>query len=137
MAEREKGQWDVYYNSLKSFIITFLIRWLNNLQWILIGWFIKFSVPTFQALILITRRGNLLYHDWGCTSIYRPLTYPFRSQKASRQKLCDQSIGCLVDVLGELSNTFSLNKRCTKKYKETKIKEPKKNKFGRTNEHLH
>ena len=50
-----------------------------GLQWILIGCFIKFSVQTFQPLILITRMGNFLYHYWGCTSIYRPLSYPLRS----------------------------------------------------------
>ena len=36
----------------------------------------------FQLLIVIYRRGNFCNHFcnhyWGCTSIYRPLSYPFR-----------------------------------------------------------
>ena len=34
-----------------------------------------------QALILTyrNRRGNFVYHRWGCTLIYWPLSYPFRS----------------------------------------------------------
>ena len=59
----------------------FLMCWLNNFEdfyWVLIGWFIKFSVQTFQPIILIYRRGNFKYHK-GCTLIYRPLSYPFRS----------------------------------------------------------
>ncbi len=45
----------------------------------LIGCFIKSSVQPFQPLILIYRRDNIVYYHWGCTSIYRPLSYPFRS----------------------------------------------------------
>ena len=37
------------------------------------------SVLTFQPLIVIYRRVNLVYNHWGRTSIFRPLTYPFRS----------------------------------------------------------
>ena len=40
----------------------FLIRWLHNFRdiyLILIGWFIKFSVQTFQTLIVIYKRGIL------------------------------------------------------------------------------
>ena len=47
----------------------------------LIGCSIKSSVQTFQPLVVIYRRGNFMYQNyWGCTSIYRPLSYPFRSQ---------------------------------------------------------
>ena len=46
---------------------------------ILIGCFIKLSVQTFKPLIVIYRRGNLVYLHLGCISINRPLTYPFRS----------------------------------------------------------
>ena len=45
----------------------------------LIGWFIKSSVHTFLPLILIYWRGNFVCKYWGCTSIYRPLSYPFKS----------------------------------------------------------
>ena len=56
----------------------FLILWLNNFEdfWgILIGWFMKLSVQTFQPLISIYRRVNFVYHHWA--SIYQPLSYPF------------------------------------------------------------
>ena len=59
-----------------------LIRLLNNFwdfNWILIDWFIKLSVQTFQLLILIYRRFNFVFHHWRCTLICRPLSYPFRS----------------------------------------------------------
>ena len=42
-----------------------------------IGWFIKLSVQTFQPLIVIY--SNFVYHSWVRTSIYRPLSYLFRS----------------------------------------------------------
>ena len=45
---------------------------------ILIGWFIKLSVRKFQPLILIYWRDDYAYQYWGCTSIYRPLSYSFR-----------------------------------------------------------
>ncbi len=35
--------------------------------------------PSFQPLILIYRRRSFMYPHWGCTSIYPPLFYPFRS----------------------------------------------------------
>ena len=45
-----------------------------------LGWCIKLSVQKFQPLILIYKRDDILVnHDWGCTSIYRQLSYPFRS----------------------------------------------------------
>ena len=46
--------------------------------WILIGWSIKLSVQTFQALIEIEKRGNFVYHHWRYTSIYRPFSYPLK-----------------------------------------------------------
>ncbi len=33
----------------------------------------------FQPLIVIDRMGDFMYHHWGCTSFYRPLSYLFRS----------------------------------------------------------
>ena len=46
-------------------------------QWILKGWFIKLILTN----NCIYRRKNFVYDHWGCTitSIYRPLSYPFRS----------------------------------------------------------
>ena len=54
LAERERGQWAVYYTSPQSFIITFsysLAYQLWGLYWILICWFIKLSVQVFQPII--------------------------------------------------------------------------------------
>ena len=39
--------------------------------------YIKLGVQTFQPLIVIYLRVNLVNHYWGCTSIYRPLSYPW------------------------------------------------------------
>ena len=39
-------------------------------HWIWIGWSIMLSAQTFQQLIVIYRKCNIV---WGCTSIYRPL----------------------------------------------------------------
>ncbi len=52
---------------------------LWELYQILIAWFIKLSVQTFQPQIVIYSRGNFVYHHWGCKSIYRLLFYPLRS----------------------------------------------------------
>ena len=74
-----EGTMGCLFTSPKSLIIMFSYRWLNNFYWIVIGWFIKLSVQTFQPLIVINRRDNFVYHYWECTSIYLPLSYPFRS----------------------------------------------------------
>ena len=50
----------------KVLLKRFLIRWLNNfgdIYKILNGWFIKLSVQTFQSLIEIYRRSNLVYQQ--------------------------------------------------------------------------
>ena len=41
----------------------------------------KLSVQTFKLLIVPTDRDilSLVYQQWVCTSIYWPLSYPFRS----------------------------------------------------------
>ena len=72
---RMRGHWAIYYTSPQS-----LIRWLNifgDFYWIYVGMFIKLSVQTFQPLNVMYRRSNFVYHLWRCTSIYRPLSYPF------------------------------------------------------------
>ncbi len=58
---REEG--DIFFCSL-AYQLWGLLK-------ILIGWFIKLSVTvqTFQPLISINRRGNFVYHLWGCKSI--------------------------------------------------------------------
>ena len=75
-----------FMSILQIFIImlsTSLASQLWGLYWILIGWFLKLSVPPFQLLILIYRRGNFVDHHWGCTSIYLSLSFPFRSPPSS------------------------------------------------------
>ena len=78
-----RGHWTVYYTIPQSFMIT--ISYLMAYQpWglllNLIGWFIKLSFRAFQPLIVIYRRSNFVYQNWWCTSIYRPLSYPFISR---------------------------------------------------------
>ena len=69
----------VYYTSPQSIQRFLFVGSLVTYYWILIGWFFKLSVQMCQRLIVIYRRGNFVYHPWGCTSIYRSLSYPFRS----------------------------------------------------------
>ena len=80
---RGRGHWAVYYTIPQSFMIPFFIRWLiifGNFYWTYISWFIQLRVQTFQIIfVLFNRRGNFVYHHWGCTSIYRPVSYTFRS----------------------------------------------------------
>ena len=60
-------------------MITFSYSLAYQLQGLLLNCeFLKLSVQTLQPLIVIFRRGNFLYNHWGCTSIYRQLSYPFR-----------------------------------------------------------
>ena len=75
----ERGHWAVFYTSPQSFKITFfLLVGLTTLviYCMLIGWL---SVKTFQPLIVIFIMGNFVYRHWGCTSMYRLLSYRLRS----------------------------------------------------------
>ena len=75
--QRERKQWTVYCTSPQSFKV-FLICWLNNFgTFTELVVFFKFSIQTYQPL-LNYRRGDFVYHPWGCTLIYRPLSYPIR-----------------------------------------------------------
>ena len=47
--------------------------------WISIDCFIQLFVQTLKTLIVIYRMGNFVCHLWEFTSIYRQLSYPFRS----------------------------------------------------------
>ena len=90
----------VYYTSPQSFKISFLfvdLKTLGTFNKFLIGWFIKLSVLTFQPLIEIYRRGNFVYHHSGYTSIYRPLSYPFRSLPCKRVKVSETTSICIVE----------------------------------------
>ena len=81
----------------QCFLITFSVSF-GTFYLILIGWFIRVSIYTFQTLILIYSRGNFLFEYY--TSIYRSLSYPFRSLKIV---LC-VFMECLI-----LPNTCGLN----------------------------
>ena len=62
-----RGHWAAYYNIPQSFKIHFLFVWLSNFgdyYLILIGWFIKLSVQTFQPIFVIYRRGNFVNHPF-------------------------------------------------------------------------
>ena len=70
----QRGYLAVYYTSPQSLVIKFLIH--GDSYWIVIGWFIKLSVNTFQPIIVIFRKDSIVYHHWGCKSTYWPLSYP-------------------------------------------------------------
>ena len=79
---REGGNIGLFTLVFKVLWKGFLICWLNNFgkfYWILISWFIKLSVQTFQPLIVIYNRRNFVYPHRGCTSMYWPLSYLFKS----------------------------------------------------------
>ena len=74
----------VYSTSIRTMgknclLLKSIIKIVWGLLLNLIGWLIKISVQTFQPIIIIYRRGNFVYHLRECTSIYRSLSYPFRS----------------------------------------------------------
>jgi len=69
-----------YFVHLNDNLVSVLRGFFTSEEFsIWIGWFIKLSVHTFQTIIVIYRMGNFVYHHWRCTSIYRPLSYSFRS----------------------------------------------------------
>ena len=81
---REGGEIGLFITLVPKVLwLRFLIRWLNNfgdLHWKLIGWMVNSAkCQTFQQLFVIYRRGNFVNYNWGCTLIYRSLSYPFRS----------------------------------------------------------
>ena len=67
--------------SPKFYINGFLFVRLTTLgtliEFLYLCCFIMFSIIV-STIILINRRVNFVYHHWGCTSIYRPLSYPIR-----------------------------------------------------------
>ena len=75
-----RGQWAVYYTSSKNF-------YNNVFKFVTLGTFIDFwlvgsfslAAKRFNPPIVYYKRGNFVYHHWIYTSIYRPLSYPFRS----------------------------------------------------------
>ena len=67
--------------SPKFYINGFLFVRLTTLgtliEFLYLCCFIMFSIIV-STIILINRRVNFVYHHWGRTSIYRPLSYPIR-----------------------------------------------------------
>ena len=77
-----RGHWPVYHTSPQSFIMTLFTLFVSSttLRTLLnFGLLFKLSHQTFQPLIVIYITGHFVYHHWNCSSIYRPLSYPFRS----------------------------------------------------------
>ena len=65
--QRERGQWAVYYTRYSP-------KFYNN-----VFLFVDLTTLGTKPLILIYRRGNFVCHHCWYTSIYQPLSYPFRS----------------------------------------------------------
>ena len=71
-----------------NIFIYLLTQQIWGLLLILIGRVIKLSVQAFQSLIVIYRRGNFVYHNLGCASILRLLSYPW----------CNYNDECRVEI---------------------------------------
>ena len=75
-----RGQWAVYYTSSQKF-------YNNVFKFVTLGTFIDFWLvgsfslvaKRFNPPIVYYKRGNFVYHHLIYTSIYRPLSYPFKS----------------------------------------------------------
>ena len=76
-----RGHWAVYYTRPRKFYnnVYLFVQQLWELLLCLIGLSIKLIFKTFKSIIVIYRRGNFMYHYWGCTSIYQSSSYPFKS----------------------------------------------------------
>ena len=72
MCQRGRGHWVVYYTGSQSFVIKLAYQ-----LWGL--WFVGLLSWMTKPLIVIYRRVNFVFHNWECTLIYRPLSFPFRS----------------------------------------------------------
>ena len=64
-----------FYYNVFLFVGLSTVGTLVNFTWIVQ---IISSVQMFQSLIVMYRRGNFVYHHWGCTAIKRQKSYPFR-----------------------------------------------------------
>ena len=65
------------------------------------------SFQTFQPLILIYRRNNFVYHLWGCTLIYQPLSYPFGSMHALGESQRFVKVCVLISINANLQYKIS------------------------------
>ena len=74
---REK-HWAVNYTNPQSFKISFSYSLAQQLWGFLLNfdWFVHWNkCPNIEPLIV---KGNFLFHHGGCTSIYPPLSYPWK-----------------------------------------------------------
>ena len=61
------------------FFLFFLIRWLNRLGDFIKFWLVGLLHWVFKRFNFTLQKGYFVYYHWGYTTIYRPLSYPFRS----------------------------------------------------------
>ena len=81
---REEGNIILYIIQVpKVFKQVFLFTGLKTLDTFIKPWMV--GVQTFQSMILIYKTGNVIYHNWGCKSIYRLLlSYPLWSLRNTK-----------------------------------------------------
>ena len=68
------GLWTVNYTATQSFIHVIIIIGLKTLGTLNLDPLVQYQFQIFELIILIYSRGNHVYHQWGCTSIYPPLS---------------------------------------------------------------
>ena len=73
---RRRGQWAVNYTSHQSFLIFLSFLNLNLFMNFdcLVHWV---ECPNVSTTNCNLQKVNFVYHQWGCISIYKPLSYPF------------------------------------------------------------
>ena len=93
-----REHWAVYYTRLQSFIITCSYSLAQQLGSLIkfISCFMKLNVLAFPQRIC-----NFVYHNWGCTSIYQPLSHPFRYPGWQRFHLTPD---CLKSTISRYKN---------------------------------
>ncbi len=100
MLNREgEGHWVVYYTSPQRFIITFSYSLPQQLWELLLNFFWMVHLtkcPNVLTTNINPQKGYFCAYHWGYTSIYRPLSYPFRSMNISTttaDQLLDKEVG--------------------------------------------
>ena len=78
-----RGHWTVYYTSPQSFIINFfLFVGFTTFGAFIEFWFVgvlSWVSKRLTSWFNFTEGFVFVFHHWGCTSIYLPLSCPFRS----------------------------------------------------------
>ena len=73
----EREHWAVNYTCTQSLIN---LKTLGIYLKSLLGRYNKLSIQNFSTIDLSPEDWHFIYHNWGCTLIYHPLSYPLRSQ---------------------------------------------------------